>query len=329
MKQTYNVLILSAGRRVELIQSFQKAKHTVGVTGTVVAIDHSLTAPALQFADQSYQVCKITDDSYISEVIEICQKEQIDLIVPTIDTELLKLAHERERIEKITQAKILISDLTVIELCRDKIQTQHFFEQIGLGVPKLIEMKDIIDKAYQFPLFIKPLNGSSSINTFKIKNEAELEFFLEYVPQPMVQSFITGTEYTIDAFVDFTHQPITIVPRERIATRSGEILKGKIVKDRELIDLTKYIIKKLEPIGHITIQCMKTSDGVKFIEINPRFGGGAPMSIHLGADSPANLYRLLRGEILEYNENYQEQVIVSRYDQAVYLKFDEKGCELL
>lgn len=326
--KTYNVLILSAGRRVELVQAFLRAKTVVGVTGKVVAVDHSLTAPALQFADQSYQVCKITDDSYISEVIHICQKEQIDLIVPTIDTELLKLAHEREKIEKVTQAKILISDLTVIEICRDKIQTQHFFEQIGLGVPKLIEMQDVKAKNYQFPLFIKPLNGSSSINTFKIKNEAELEFFLEYVPQPMVQSFIMGTEYTIDAFVDFTHKPITIVPRERIATRSGEILKGKIVKDRELIDLTKYIIKKLEPIGHITIQCMKTADGVKFIEINPRFGGGAPMSIHLGADSPANLYRLLRGETLEYNEDYQDNVIASRYDQAVYLDVNEKEREL-
>lgn len=325
--KTYNVLILSAGRRVELVQAFLRAKTVVGVTGKVVAADHSLTAPALQFADQAYQISKIIEESYIEEIIGICQKEEIDLIIPTIDTELLKLAHAKNLIETQTKAKILLSDLAVIEICRDKIRTQQFFEQQGFDVPTLIREQDLAQKAYEFPLFIKPLNGSSSVNAFKVNTEAELQFFLNYVPQPMIQSFVSGTEFTIDAFVDFEHQPITIVPRERLATRSGEVLKGKIIKDRELITLTKKLIEQLKPIGHITIQCMKTETGVKFIEINPRFGGGAPMSIHLGADSPANLYRLLKGEKLFYNEDYQENVIVSRYDQAVYLAMDKKEDE--
>ena len=57
----------------------------------------------------------------------------------------------------------------------------------------------------------------------------------------------------------------------------------------------------------------------QYIEINPRFGGGAPMAIKAGADSCKNLYRILLGEKLTYNEDYRENVIFLRFDDAVML----------
>ena len=314
-----NVLILSAGRRVELVNCFKEARDRLGIMGNVVAADLSSTAPALYHADKYHLICRISDENYIDEVIEICKKEDIHLIIPTIDTELYKLAESRERIESETKAKVHISDLEVIKICRDKYNTQSFFERNGFKIPRLITKKIIDNRDFEFPLFIKPLNGSSSINTFKVTNESELEFFLDYVPDPLVQEFIEGEEYTIDAFVDFNHNPITIVPRQRLATRGGEVLKGIVKKDKEIIDEVKKVIEILKPIGHITLQCIKTDRGVEFIEINPRFGGGAPISIKAGADSPENLYRLLRGEELSYNEDYEEDLLASRHDEAVFL----------
>ena len=314
-----NVLILSAGRRVELVKAFKQAREELNICGKVIACDLSDTAPAIYHADGYYLVPRILDDNYIPSIMDICKKENIDLIIPTIDTELLKLAEEKEKIESETNAKVHVSDLIVVKICRDKYNTQAFFEEHGFKVPKLITQKEIENKEYEFPMFIKPLNGSSSINTFKINNERELEFFLEYVPQPMVQEFIEGDEYTIDAFVDFNHNPITIVPRQRLATRGGEVLKGVVKKDREIIEEVKKVIEILKPIGHITLQCMKTKRGIEFIEINPRFGGGAPISIKAGANSPQNLYRLLMGETLAYNEEYEDNLLASRHDDAVFI----------
>ncbi len=314
-----NVLILSAGRRVELVNCFKDARDSLGIKGNVVACDLSNTAPAIYHADKNYLVSRISDDNYIPEIVDICKKEDIHLIVPTIDTELYKLAEFREYIESNTNAKVLVSDMSVVKICRDKYNTQAFFEENGFGMPRLIDEEVIKNKDYKFPLFIKPLNGSSSINTFKVNNEKELEFFLEYVPEPIVQDFMEGEEYTIDAFVDFEHNPITIVPRQRLATRGGEVLKGLVKKDREIIETIKNVIKVLKPIGHITLQCMKTNEGIKFIEINPRFGGGAPISIKAGANSPMNLYRLLLGEKLEYNEDYEDGLLASRHDWAVFI----------
>lgn len=314
-----NVLILSAGRRVELVNCFKEARDKLGVMGNVVAVDLSSTAPALYHADKHNLICRISDDKYIDEVIDICNKEEINLIIPTIDTELYKLAREKERIESETKAIVLVSNIDVIEICRDKYNTQSFFEENGFKVPRLITEEIISKGDFEFPLFIKPLNGSSSINTFKVNNESELEFFLNYVPEPLVQEFIEGEEYTVDTFVDFEHNPITIVPRQRLATRSGEVLKGIVKKDREIIEAVKKVLEVLKPIGHITLQCMKTKNGIEFIEINPRFGGGAPISIKAGANSPENLYKLLMGKTLNYNEDYEDSLLASRHDEAVFL----------
>ena len=314
-----NVLILSAGRRVELINCFKEARDNLKIKGKVIAADLSDTAPAIYHADKQYLVCRIDHDNYIDEIIDICKQENISLVVPTIDTELEKLSKNKELIEKTTNAKVLISNEEVIKACRDKYNTQKFFEDNGFNVPKLINKEDIQNKNFSFPLFIKPLNGSSSINTFKINNERELEFFSEYVPNPIIQEFMEGEEYTVDVFTDFNSNIITIVPRKRLATRSGEIAKGIITKDREIINEVKKVIEKLKPIGHITVQCMKTSKGIEFIEINPRFGGGAPMSIKAGANSPKNLYKLLLGEELEYTEDYEDKLLALRYDEAVFI----------
>lgn len=126
-----NILLLSAGRRVELIEEFKKASKKLNITSKIVVADISETAPAIYFADKSYIIPKIGEEEYLNSIIDICNKEKISLIIPTIDTELLILAKNKEDIEKKTNAKLLISDYNVIDVCRNKINTQNFFEKNG------------------------------------------------------------------------------------------------------------------------------------------------------------------------------------------------------
>lgn len=322
----FNVLILSAGRRVELIKSFQNAALKLNIKSNIVACDCSHTAPALYFADRSYKLPRIDEPNYISSIIDACNKENISLIVPTIDTDLLLLAYNKDTIEIKTNAKVLISDIRVVETCRDKIRTQIFLENNNFGTPKMYTYEDIADGDVRYPLFIKPKSGSSSFNTFKIDNTDQLNVYRSIVDSPIVQEFLEGEEFTVDVFLDFEGNVITIVPRLRIATRSGEISKGKIIKDREIIIDVIRLMKILRPIGHITVQLIKTQTGLKYIEVNPRFGGGAPMSIKSGADSCENLYRLLMGQKLSYNENYMDNILFLRFDSSICL---DKNMEIV
>lgn len=325
-----NVLVLSAGRRVELIKCFKNAAKELGISGSVVAVDCSETAPALYFADKYRLVPRIDSGRYTEAVIEICNEENISLIVPTIDTELLLLSADKEKIEKETQAKLLISDLPVINVCRNKLNTQRFMEEHGFKVPHLYTEEERKSGSLKFPVFVKPVDGSSSIDTYRADDKTQLDAILTLVKDPMVQDYMEGEEYTIDVFLDFDSNIITMVPRLRIATRSGEIAKGRIIKDAGIMEDVTRLMNELKPIGHITVQCRKTDRGIEYIEINPRFGGGAPMSIMAGADSCKNLYRLLKGEVLTYNEDYRENVTFLRFDSSIMLNEDmvpenEKG----
>ncbi len=317
-----NILILSAGRRVELIRCFDAARNRLGVNGGIYAMDASELAPALYFADDRIIAPLISDnDGYIRCIIDTCNKYDIHLIVPTIDTELILLSERKEEIENNTNAKVLISSGEVIRICRDKKNTQKFLEDNGFAVPRMITDRDIEKGDVSWPVFIKPLDGSSSVNAFKAEDREGLDTFKRIIGEGkyIVQDFMEGTEYTVDAFVDFDGNPITVVPRIRIAVRSGEILKGRIAENEAIVKDVIRLLKVLKPIGHITLQCMETENGIKYIEINPRFGGGAPMSIKAGADSCENLYRLLLGEKLSYNEDYRKDLTFLRFDACIML----------
>ena len=208
-----NILLLSAGRRVELIECFKNAAIKEHVKSRIIAVDISNMAPAIYFADKNYIIPPIGENGYIETIVNLCNRENIKLVVPTIDSELLILSKNKKRIENATNAKVLISDYNIIEICRNKIKTYNFFKENGFGVPKMIAENDLNINNITFPLFIKPFNGSSSINTFKVNNREQLEFFKGYIENPIIQEFVNGIEYTVDVFCDFNGQVITIVPR--------------------------------------------------------------------------------------------------------------------
>lgn len=315
-----NVLITSCGRRVELVKAFMQAKQELNISGIVVGADMSKYAPALYFCDKVELVPRLNDSSYLDRLIEIINFNNINLVVPTIDTELQLLADNKDLIESATSAKVMISSSEVVRICNNKFLTAQFFKDNAFAIPYTLTQEDIDNKNYNFPLFIKPLNGSSSINAFKVNNQKELDFFIDYIDQPIVQEMVSGEEYTIDAFIDFKGNILSVVPRIRIATRGGEVLKGQINLNKTIISDVTKMLKILKPIGHITIQGFLGKDNIfRYIEINPRFGGGAPMSISAGANTPKYLYQLLTNQKVEVGK-IKDKAIFARFDNSIMIE---------
>jgi HAD superfamily hydrolase (TIGR01549 family) len=168
-----------------------------------------------------------------------------------------------------------------------------------------------------FPAFIKPKDGSSSINAFKVENEEELEVYAGQVEDYIVQPFVSGREYTIDIFCDWNGEPISIVPRERLQVRAGEVLKTQICKDSTMIEEAKVLCAAFKPCGPMTVQLIRDAEGIDwYIEINPRFGGGAPLSMKAGARSAEAILKLMDGEEVE-EQKVADSAIYSRFDQSV------------
>ena len=320
--QEVNILFTSSGRRVELIKSFKEALHNLNLKGKVVVADCNNYISTAVIADIYEPVPRVDDPNYINRLQEICQQYDIKLLIPLIDTELHTISLHRHSFTKLG-VKVLISSPETNEICLDKRKTAAFFQQIGLDTPKIINPDTILsDSKAQYPFLIKPADGSCSVGVTKVNNEAELKFFKDYISNPIVQEYIIGKEYTLDILVDFQGQVRCVVPRLRIATRAGEISKGKTVKNYDIINAGKKVVSALpEACGCITVQCFQLNDGrIVFIEINPRFGGGVPLSIKAGADYPSWIIKmLLKQDFQVAIDQWQEGVIMLRYDDSVFL----------
>lgn len=319
------ILFTSVGRRVELIQAFRHASKNLNVELTIVGTDISYSAPALQFCDAAEIVCKISDNDYIPSLLAICKKESIDCLIPTIDTDLLVLSENKHCFEQIG-TKVLISRTEKIKICRDKNYTADYFISLGLKSPRpfnsVEKYEDELKSGKQsFPAFIKPKDGNSSIDAYRVDNLDDLRIYAEKIEDYIIQPFISGREYTIDIFCDYEGNPIYITPRERIAVRAGEVLKTKIVQDDVMIAEMKTLIADYLPCGQITVQLIrdeKTGENY-YIEINPRFGGGAPLSMKAGANSAEAVLKILNGEKLSYHDK-------AARDGETYCRFDQSVC---
>lgn len=312
------ILVTGVGRRVELLEAFRQAALELKVNLKLYGADMTGTAPALAYCDFTRKVCSMKEERYISELIDICMTDKIHLVLPTIDTDLLPLAQNMKKFEH-AGTKVLISELDKITICRDKNNTGKFFEACGLKAPKTCN--NYREYAGGYPCFIKPKDGSSSKNTFKVENMEELAFYAAKIKDYIIQPFIEGREFTIDIFCDFYGNPIYITPRERVQVRAGEVLKTQICMDEVMLEESRQLIRQFKPCGPITVQLIQEKHTKEnyYIEINPRFGGGAPLSMKAGAKSAKALLQLLCGEKVSYQGN-------SSCDGAAYSRFDQSVC---
>jgi len=161
-----------------------------------------------------------------------------------------------------------------------------------------------------------------------VNNRKELLFFARRIPNCIVQEFIKGTEHTCDVYVDFCMKARCVVPRKRIEVRTGEVSKGQVVKHPAIMSQATRLVETLGAgPGVITLQLFLTDDEkVKFIEINPRFGGGVPLSIKAGANFPKwILQELLASKTNIRFDAFKDNLIMLRYDGEVWLQSPAGG----
>jgi len=324
----FNILFTSAGRRVQLINHFKRTLNKLGLEGKIVTTDHKNSAPAFYISDNHVLVPNIFDPTYIETIKGICRKFNITLIIPLIDPELSLLSLHKKEFEEMG-VTCLVSSNEVNEICFDKRNTYRFFKNAGIHTPEIFNVELFIKRhIYEFPYIVKPMNGSSSVGVNKVNNIDELLFFLKFTSDPILQKYVDGDEYTIDVLVDFSGNIRSVVPRLRMETRAGEVSKGLTVKNKLLIEASKKVVESLPgAVGCITLQCFITSDEeIVFIEINPRFGGGVPLTFEAGADFPKYIIQWMIGEETHFMiDDWLDGLAMLRYDEAIFL---EKGKEL-
>ncbi len=312
-----NVLILSAGRRVELVEAFKTEIRGQFPDGKVFAVDMvpELSA-ACHAADASFPVPPVTSIDYVDRLIALCLLHKIGLVIPTIDTELLPLAQEINRFAA-QGIDVIVSTPELIGACRDKRKTALLFHEIGMASPEIYQRD-----AIRFPCFAKPFDGSCSIGAFAVSSRDQLTQAMLDDEKLMFMQLVdkSFTEFTVDAYYNRSGELLCFVPRERIEVRAGEVSKGVTRKHR----IYDYLLRPLSLLkgarGCITVQLFANIDKLIFyaLEINPRFGGGYPLSYCAGANYPGWLIaEYLLGESVSSFDRWEADVLMLRYDAKI------------
>ncbi|WP_313996891.1 ATP-grasp domain-containing protein [uncultured Paenibacillus sp.] len=307
------ILITCIGKRVQLVRHFADAGYRVIGTDSNPAM-----APASHFVHRVYPVPKVNDPAYIPTLLDIAAQEKIGFVIPLFEPELRPLCQHIDSFRNIG-AEVIVSGDKALQICLDKYLLYSLFRDNGITTPDTFVPESLKPHDSHHKWVVKPRSGMGSRDVHILNNGQDALAVSRDVPSSIIQQYIDGTEYTIDAFVDRHGTTRSIVPRERLEVRAGEVSKSVTNRDAAIMEAAQAVLRLLPFYGPITIQGIKETRSGKFYftEINPRFGGGVPLSIEAGV-SYANLIRET-GTKEKGLVPFRDGLLMLRYEEAVFV----------
>ncbi len=321
-----NYLMLSIGRRGELMKDFRRSMEE---SSLIIATDNSPYAPALYFADKQYIVPKITDPTYISTILDICKKENINAVTTFIDPEIMLLAENRDKFEQMG-VEVLAPYIETAKLCFDKYEMFKYLRSRGIKTVEtwgtFSEIKAALEKGdVSLPVFVKPRNGSGSVGARTITDMEMLQAAFKQDPSLIAQELMSGDncmDLDADIYVDtVSHKPVSVFLKKKISSTIGGANKTISFKDARLFDFIKNIISHFKFNGPLDADFFYKNGEYYLSEINPRFGGAYLHAYGAGVDFIKLIENNLHGkENAEQIGDYEENVIMMMYDSVVIKK---------
>lgn len=290
----------------------------LGLDWRVIAADAApeLSA-ACHVADAFHKVPPIASAEYVGALLEICSKEDVALLIPTIDPELMPLA-EHEPDFAASGIRLNIGSSEFVRIARDKQLTARRLGDLGIAIPRTLTA-DAVESELTFPLIAKPVGGSSSIGITRYRSAME---YRANPPAPdcILQDLVEGPEYTVNVFCDAAGTFRAAVPHLRIEVRSGEVSKGRTERRGDLAEIARKIAGLPGARGAFCFQAILTERGPVAFEINARFGGGYPLAHRAGATFTRWLLEETAGLPCSANDEWQDRLLLLRYDSDVFVR---------
>jgi carbamoyl-phosphate synthase large subunit len=294
----------------------------------LVAADASQENLKLAQVELAYVLPPASDPRYLDEIVQICQKEQVQVVIPGSEPELKLLIHLREDLRSLG-ILLLTNDPQVIDLCTDKMATYRFLTDHGFPAPRsvLVEKDVDITMPADFPLILKPARDSGgSRNVFIAQEEDELLFFARYLLRNtdavLIQEYVgtPGEEYTVGVLTGLDGELLGSIALHRflcdaLSTRltvpnrtgrndlgnklvvSSGFSHGAIQDFSEVRKKCEEMAAALGSRGPLNIQCRVVGSALIPFEFNPRFSGSTSIRALVDFNEPDLLIRReLRGE---------------------------------
>jgi carbamoyl-phosphate synthase large subunit len=290
------VLVTGAGGAagVAVIRALvEQGRHVVAAdadplgAGMHLAHEHALVAPAIE------------GDAFVADLAEAAKRFKVDVIVCTVGEELLVLTG---READLSGAAIWLPPHDAVVTCLDKWRFARVAGLAGVPIaPTALGDPDgvMLTAVHQLagPWVVKPRFGRGSRDVYLVDEPGELLWACRRTPVPIIQTRVTGREFTVDLLTDRHGRLAAAVPRGRLETKAGISTKGRTFEDERVVEVARFTLAAVGLEGAANLQGFVTDAGdVRVIEVNPRFSGGLSLSLAAGADLVGEFVRATRGE---------------------------------
>jgi carbamoyl-phosphate synthase large subunit len=256
----------------------------------VVGTDMNERAIGRHLCDAFHVVPPGSSDEYPDTILELVEREGVDVVLPQSSFDLQALAGARDRFP----VPVLVSGPDTIHRSNDKAESYALLQRIGVPTVEFRRVagaREVDAAARELgypgqPVCFKPVFSSGS-RGFRILDPTvdrahqllherpgsvamRLEEALELLPEEggtelLVMELATGGERTIDGIADGS----SIVlghPKTREAMRAGLAMYFVTLEDAGLMEIAARIVRELAIEWFFNIQLV----GEHVIEVNPR-----------------------------------------------------------
>jgi carbamoyl-phosphate synthase large subunit len=232
-----------------------------------------------------------SDPGFAGAVLDICRRENVDVVLPQSSYTLEGLAIEKESFGEIV---VVVASIEVIRRANDKAETFALCDKIGVRVPAWRRVANPAEieqagKELGYPereICMKPLVSSGTRGFRVISASADRrKQLLENRPgvpealrleeaadlaggtgvEWLIMERATGTERTIDGYAE-QGEILLGYPKTREAMRAGLAMYFETLDSPKLMEAGAKIIRELNFDGFFSVNLV----GDCVIEINPR-----------------------------------------------------------
>lgn len=318
-----NVLVFPAGSEIafEIFQALKNQKR-VNLIGGTSEDNHA----ELLFKKCLKDMPHVGKPGFMEHLNRLIKQNAVNYVYPAHD---VVLAYLSKHVDELNAA-LVASPPDTVAVCRSKLKTYDYFRDCGF-IPIQYNSADEIE---EYPVFLKPAIGQSSIGAQLIHDRDELLRELSGGELKVISEYLPGKEFTIDCFTDRQGVLRIIKPRVRLRIRGGISVRSKLIDlEPEIEHIAQTINNRLTFNGAWFFQLKEDrSNTLKLLEIAPRISGTMGLSRGLGLNFPMlTLYNMLGLDIEIAANGYGllvDKAFISRYISDVsfgyvYIDFDD------
>lgn len=286
-KELYNILVTGVGAVIG--QGIVKSLKMASIQTRSVGIDCNPHSVGFHWTDAKRVVPRTDDPAWVETIINICNEEKIDLVLPGIEQDVRALLKHRSVIEQRSKALLLLNSPLALQVGLDKWELYLFAVQHDILVPKtlLAQYDATIDMDY--PVLLKPRRGMAGKGIHLVTSPDDMQEKLEriMIDDYLIQEHIgtDGEEYTVSAF-GCADGSITQPIMFRRTLNYGSTFEAETVTDPQLSLCASMAARKLSICGPTNFQYRKAGAGYYLIEVNPRFSSSTSIKTAFGFNEP-------------------------------------------